>query len=267
MSRTCYAERNWTFEGCPRFTSALRTSSRAMADYLCVIRSVIGLSGKNWCGHLFKAVSGWVGGGESGGRGVREREMESNLPVRNACPPSPSNSPTVLKRSHEMASLHFRSIRELRQRLLTLNHLLPTISSDCPVAAMRLCCAVAISVSPQLSWSPRSICHRLIHRSDCRPRIGCLRRSLIGVPAGVTLSHIALLTSGPGPVLIGSQLDRSGRMRTLCVDFGEIGQSLGRSGLGPPLKPQHTQTSDPRFLPQSNAKHQTPPLMHWRFPP
>ena len=39
---------------------------------------------------------------------------------------STANSPTVLtkRRSHEMASFHFKSIRELRQHLLKLNRLL-----------------------------------------------------------------------------------------------------------------------------------------------
>ena len=38
----------------------------------------------------------------------------------------------------------------------------------------------------------------------------------------------------------------------MCLNFGEIGQSLSCQGFGSPLKPQHTQPSNHIFLPQSS---------------
>ena len=49
------------------------------------------------------------------------------------------------------------------------------------------------------------------------------------------------------------------KVRVTCQTFDEIGQSLGRSGLGPPWKPQQTQESESVFLPRSNAKPQVLP--------
>ena len=37
--------------------------------------------------------------------------------------------------------------------------------------------------------------------------------------------QLALLTRGPPPVLVGARLDRSGRMKTLTLGFGEIRQT------------------------------------------
>ena len=80
-----------------------------LADFLCVIGIVIGLSreGSAWepCSMRFSNL----------------RRVE-RTPSHREYLSLPGSSPAVLKwqRSHEMASFHFSSIRELHQRLLNL---------------------------------------------------------------------------------------------------------------------------------------------------
>ena len=128
----------------------------------------------------------WVVGISLGfnGNGLIVRSAFSNMPGWNALPPVEATT-----NSEEAAAvprdgfLPFRTIRQLCQRLLKLNHI----------------------------WETGP------------PSFVCWVDMWVITAMRLLVPQLALLTCGPGSVPVGYRFDQSGKMKILCLDFGEIG--------------------------------------------